>query len=622
MLLTLLQPSESLYLPQLLQTHHLSLPSSACYTAKATPSQDSPIRTPPPYLKLERLLRELGISLPSKLAGDRAVWWTVAVKEVQWDLGGGRVKVTFVDGTGEHWSLADDEVESDGDEVMDESSVEVGVERWVEETLGEGTKASEKGKGREVEGTSVYNRLLALCGELRDAYEDIGGALGSLKGEGGRIDVDEELKLLLDLSADPSLPLPPAWSVPTTSTVSAIVPHARRHVCSSTPSVADDDDDSHRSDDESVASSVDPFEHSGTFTSRRRPTSFPPSHPLSHARLNAYDPISSSFELLSSNRQPHDLLSFIALLSRTRSTLVDLFSSYIIPVLKDRLPPTYGLWTTSNALASCRRIARLQSGDVASLILQLIQDEGEEWDVSDDDEEEEEEEEEDEEDELAGMSEAEDGWNHTRLEKKERRMERNVMFEMRDDWGLRMWCEKAQARALEEREEGGEEDCVLLDEVRPWEVSKSISHVSKTASKAKRGRKIKLGMRKKKISSAYDFDDTFDSSGASDSSSSSTSDDFFYPSDPLQESLLPAKLPKTVIKRSPFPPLGRDMSRLRSQLHSALNELAGLQRKMVQLIDFIDTQTVHWESIIAEERSESSSASPSVEYLTDEGIDE
>lgn len=141
------------------------------------------------------------------------------------------------------------------------------------------------------------------------------------------------------------------------------------------------------------------------------------------------------------------------------------------------------------------------------------------------------------------------------------------LWSMQDDWSLRMWCETAREKAAQLDDDGDLGDGGLTDEIRPWEVSDEVK------SSAYRPRK------RKSLHSSSFSDDPDDS----DRSTHSTADDFFHPTDLLDEQLLPARLPKSLIKRSPVPKLGKDMEHFQRRIHEKLNVVAGLQVRMAAL---------------------------------------
>ena len=143
------------------------------------------------------------------------------------------------------------------------------------------------------------------------------------------------------------------------------------------------------------------------------------------------------------------------------------------------------------------------------------------------------------------------------------------LYQMQDDWSLRMWYENAREKAAQLDDDGDLGDGGLTGETRPWEVSDEV----RTSAYRPRKRHS-TALHSPSFSS--DPDD-------SDRSTFSTADEFFHPTDLLDEQLLPSRLPKSLVKRSPIPRLGKDMEQFQRRIHDMLNSIAGLQVKMAAL---------------------------------------
>lgn len=629
-----LTPPPSYPIPDTLQTHILR-----------PPTLPNRIKTPLPYLRVKRSLGDVGLSLPSLLCADRTLWWSLAVEEVTWDLETEMVEVRFVDGTEERWDLdpeaafkSDDFVEDSDDEDskmdLDNEAIEkafrAAMTSTIKEVKGKGKSPSPPPAIARRSPPSVQSRLHSLCVQLRDAYEDL--ALGSVP-----IADEHDYLQLLDMAADPSARIPPEWSNQSllefhmkgssddecemsdmsdgSEDERLLSPRkARRRILS--PELGEEKDDKAEKKtvinrDFDISTSIrKKSHHKGQLKSRRRPASLAPV-------------ASSSTSPLPPAR--HDYLSFVSLLSTARRTLLDLFSSAIIPSLKDRLDtPTYALWAVSNATRWCRQEAILKGGEVAGDLLRLLHDDGESFDMTD----------EEDEDELNEKSDEEE-WalrrgfpssQESAGARRERRLKRNPLYELRDDYDLKMWCEKAQARARGIEMEGDNDlagwsvdrgDDLLssvgaprfTQELQPWEVSKPYPSPHLTSSMIKKksldfvalAAKLSTPTKSKSKSnqplppppsarSTSMMQSLYLSHPSTDASPPLTdcSDDeyfesgslhgpaFFCPEDVLSESFLPPRLPKALVKSSPAMPLGKEMEMMRKKVHQELNEIAGV----------------------------------------------
>lgn len=356
----------------------------------------------------------------------------------------------------------------------------------------------------------------------------------------------------------------------------------------------------------------------GRLIHRRRPT-----------RLPAAD-IQLAANGTSSNRPEHDVLSFVALLSEVRQTLMNFWSSSVLGELQKRVDaPTYAIWAAESAIKWCLNRALFKSGQVATEILKLLDDNGEMFDVpsspsssnqdelgsnpysysssseSDTDD-----------DKWAFRSAPGRGtWQKKAETRREQNLRRNVLYEMRDDFALRTWCIRAQARANEVDDAavneawgarwisaGGASSSVgpprFTNDVQAWEVSKryprSLTDGELTVEKVK-GTKKKAAKRKaisarpptgsspSRVGNSPAATDV----GTSDEGDSLDDDDddvlpfgsahaptYFYPEDAIGQALLPNRLPKRLVQRNSL--LGPEMSAMRSHIHLALNDLAGV----------------------------------------------
>lgn len=314
-MLLILTPPPSYHIPLPLQSHSLpDPPVPTFFRGNRPPTTDF-------YRRTERALRELGISTARRTSSDSASWYASAVRQLEWDLESDQLAVQFVDGSEERWELDELEKSQEPEEVVS--------------------------KGLERERVSLQMQLVGLCKELRSAWEDV-----SMRERGGPDLSDErEQDLLMKLSEDASLQIPYAWS-----NASSVYHH---HMDTS----SDAEDSPPRSSKRSFAESKLGRQFHGKLRDRRRPTS---------RTSSAFPP--SSF--LPPSAPPHDVLSLLALLTRTRHALVNLFALVVIPALKERLPPTFALWATTNALGWCRRTSIREGAEVAQLMVQLLEDDG------------------------------------------------------------------------------------------------------------------------------------------------------------------------------------------------------------------------------------------------------
>lgn len=636
MRLTLIPPP-SYPIPDTLQTHILR-----------PPTLPKEVKTPGPYLRAKRTLGDVGLSLPSLLCADRTLWWSLAVEEVTWDLETEIVEVRFVDGTEERWDLDPEAVfrssgfvkdsdEKDSKMDLDDEAIERAFQAATAsitiDVKGKGKSPSPPPPAARRSASSIQSRLHSLCVQLRDGYEDL--ALGSIP-----IADEHDYLHLLDMAADPSARTPPEWSnqslfqfhmkgssddewdlgdMSDGSEDEPLVSPRKARGRSSSPELGEEKDDKEKKKavfdkDIDITTSPKKKNHQkGQLKSRRRPASLAPV-------------ASSSNSPLPSAR--HDYLSFVSLLSTTRRTLLDLFSSSIIPSLKDRLDtPTYALWAVSNATRWCRREAILKGGEVVGDLLRLLHDDGESFDMTD----------EEEEDELDGKSDEEE-WalrrgfpssQESAGTRRERKLKRNPLYDLRDDYKLKLWCEKAQARARGvEMEEDNDlagwsvdrgDDLLssvgaprFTHEVQPWEVSKpypslglstsrikgkksldlvalaaELSSPTKSKSKSKSNQPLPPPPSTTSTSMMHSLYFSHPSTDASPPLTDCSDDEyfepgslhgpaFFCPEDVLSEGFLPPKLPKALVNPSPAVPLGREMGMMREKVHQQLNEIAGV----------------------------------------------
>ncbi|BGP16054.1 hypothetical protein JCM10213_006810 [Rhodosporidiobolus nylandii] len=636
MLLTL-HTSSAYPIPPVLETHDLPQPTLP------TPRE---LKVPLAYTKAKRALSDVGLQLPHFLAADRALWWHFAVKEIVWDLEEEQVEVTFLDGSEERWELGG----ADGTK-----SVDI-ITDSLEEAEASGPEAEERSlpAARKVDGgargpwapSTVLEQLHRFCVELRSAYEDLGTSR-SQEALAPDISTDSDFQQLMLLAADPGRELPFEWT-----DAKSLYEYAMK-------GVSEEEDGKERETDE-PSQTAPTVPSSGEFVSRRRPR-----------RL-------SETSVDKAARVPHDFLSLIDLLSRVRQYLADLFSHTILPKLREELPPTYSLWAADSAIIYCRREAVKRSGEAAQLILDLLDDEGDELEDSQQDQLE---------PDIAVFSDSSsmdldfdgggdsygivtrDGgegggglYSHWLLEEKRQKyLSDNPLAALKDDFAIRCWCEQAleRARELARDEWLTPSTKPAMAPVSPWPVSLPVDgdesdfdepSVSGKRRSRPRAFDVPLSAKPKTLTGAYaspptsppgDDDDPFSalalvpalepSSGDSDETDADVDepmDDpplslrmyspaFFYPENLVKEKLLPPRLPKEVVIANKD--RGKEMERQRRDLHDKLNEVAGLQKKLFELQRFVENETDTWEEAREKEKEEKEPTPPTSSGLRKAG---
>ncbi|BGP39956.1 hypothetical protein JCM10450v2_003936 [Rhodotorula kratochvilovae] len=629
MLLNLVPPS-SLPIPPPFQSYAVPVPH--------LPPPDE-LRPPAAYTKARKALAAVGLVAPNLLAFDRALWWQLVVRSIEWNLEDEVVVVTLVDGSEERWNLGID---------SDDRSEEL-----VEDSLDAPATTDEAGAGEtaQASGTSgsrsspwapmtVLARLHELCVELRSAYEDLGMAHAhdSLAPE---ISTADDWRMLQRLSAEPKLPVPFEWS-----DAQALYEYAMEGIDDEVASPKRNGEGQagaragRPSQTESAGSEVDdvhdPHKYRGQFKPRYRAR-------CTKASLAASDA-----------RQPHDFLSTIHLLSRIRAYLADLVARTVVPKLRERLVPTYSLWAATSAIAWCRRNAVRRGGEVAQLLIELLDDDGEAFDADSASAHSQQDIIVDEADAALGFENpfaivlpdldlaSGGGGLYEELaewraeEKRQQRLADNVLADMRDDFKLRCWCESAleRARDLEQRDwaiEGGEPRWIAP--LKAVEVSRASGHAESDADepRAKGGFAIPRALQPRVTAecaspptspppegdeylSSIRTRASLASSPTPPDSDEPTEDEdeglrrggawryapeYFYPEDLVDEEFLPPRLPRTLVL--PSAARGREMEEQRAKVHGLLNIINGLQVKIVELQDFVVEETQRWEQSLEEQ---------------------
>ncbi|BGP70388.1 hypothetical protein NBRC10513v2_003747 [Rhodotorula toruloides] len=607
MRLTLVPPS-AYPVPPLLQLHVLDPPT--------LPPPRS-LRTPPAWVKAKKALNEVGLQLPSYLAADRALWWQVAVIEVEWNLEEEEIVVKFVDGAEERWELGG------GRSLSNELVVDSEVEDGVTTTPPAPNEPQPESRWSP---RNVLARLRDLSHELRSAYEDLGtsSAHDPLAPD---ISSESDYLLLMQLSAKPAQQVPFEWSDAQTlyeyameglideDELDADEGVAKKRASSKGPSQPGSDGVDSPSRDSH-----------GKFHSRRRPS-----------RTKA-----SVKGEASAGRPPYDHLSMIHLLSTIRTFLLDLFAHTIIPHLQQTTPPTYSLWAADAAIVWCRREAVKKGAQVADLILELLDDDGDAFDAAlDDDRDEKMDDIFVEDDAVFLHGKAGVAREQAEEEAKQERLATNPLRSMMDDFALRSWCESAldRHRAMDDLEWDEVTGKPLwIKPVASWDVSKPADGEASDLEDNTGGSSFGFGggsalsrrfagtypspptspplvddipvlprphLRSFSTSPDPDATDEEDAASEPDFFASSTSanqhrPEFFRPEDLVGEQFLPPKLPKELLVA--MGDRGPEMEVQRRSVVELLNEIAGLQKNIYELQQFVSKEAGVWEEARAEER--------------------
>ncbi|POY74875.1 hypothetical protein BMF94_2148 [Rhodotorula taiwanensis] len=601
------------------------------------------VKSPELWTRTRQQLAEVGIRVPDPLAGDLAAWWSYAVSAVEWNLELEEVIVTLADGTRERWDLQpSDRVRSTS--VIEDSEME-DVDGPTEPMMAsssplESDPTADRPSSSRWHADAVSARLRSFALQLRSAYEDLGTATVS-DPVAPDISTETDYRLLMLLAAEPSRQIPFEWSdaqimyeyammgvdgnteegPEAETTREGRMPAWRREL--RRPSQgrrrdADDPDD------------FDPAKFTGQFRSKRRPA----------GRKD-------------SNGRPIEAYTYLAvidLLTQIRSYLCDLFAATVIPQLRDRLPPSYTLWATDSAIVWVRREAIKRARDAADLIVELLDDDGDRFDSSecssscrsspmqidaDDrshpfdiivDM-----------DEAEGMLDGSQGMDEWQAEEhRQQRLADNPLRLLRDDYELRKWCidmsDRARMLDLVEDDTTAIRSPDWIKRVPSFEVSSLDGAQSSDSDMPGIGRSVR---RKTLFSSRSRIVETPSSSPPpgvnrdrsaspdvpglthSDTETEPSSEvdelseediavgstllarDFFYPDDPLGEGFLPRRLPLELVDKKSKG--GAELQEHRELLHSVLNEVAGLQKRLVALHELVKEETKTWE----EERAQS-----------------
>lgn len=585
-----LTPPDAYPVPPAFHSHELQSPSFRPRRANKVPEA---------WQRTRRTLAGVDLRLPDPLAADASAWWLFAVQEVEWNLGRDEVNVTFVSGDQETWDLSPQRFPRSSPMVINSDLEDViGSPDCAASSPVAGT--DDRPSTSRWHPSAVWARLRDFAVELRSAYEDLGTAAVS-DPSAPDVSSESDFRLLMLLAAEPSRQIPFEWSEAQTMYEYAMMgidevdaeptdegPASGEGTCSwrnelRRPSQG-------RRLDTVDAADSDPNRYTGQFRSRRRKA--------------------SSLGQQGCAARSYDYLSVIELLSRIRTYLCELFPATIVPVLRERVPPTYTLWSADRAIVWCRREAIRRARDAADLMVELLDDGGEGFDwtsksaplarsnqdavghdipveeLFD----------------LLGESTEPDEW-HAEEERQERLAD-NPLRLLRDDYELRRWCINAsdRARLLELVDDGADGVCPpdWLRPVPPFDIAIAFGDDLSDGERDRRTRKrlrlsevgpsssppssapgcnVKGGESPPGLSRSHSETDTSDFDERSDGDIPvgglrHLTEDFLYPSDPLGEGLLPRRLPKELGEQNSR--RGSELEEHREKLYRTLNQIAGV----------------------------------------------
>ncbi|GAA5981645.1 hypothetical protein JCM10908_004549 [Rhodotorula pacifica] len=611
-----LVPSDAYPVPQALHTHELRTPAFRPRKASTVPQS---------WQSARKALANIDLRLPDPLAADATAWWQFAVQAVEWNLELDEVIVTFVDGSEERWDLSPDARLRSSPMVIDSDMEDAQGSPDPHLSVPPPTPSVPAQSRWHPDAVSACLRSFAV--KLRSAYEDLGTAAAS-DPAAPDISSENDFRLLMLLAAEPSREIPFEWSDAQTMYEYAMM------------GVDDDESDANELEgahqegrpntwrdelrrpsqgrrlDIDEPGDVDPFKYTGHFRSRRRDT-------------------------VKKTRNGHaakgyDYLSVIDLLSQIRTYLCELFPATVIPVLRERLPPTYTLWAVDGAIVWARREAIRKARGAAELSTLLLDDDGDCFDYGTKSTT------------SAGSSQGSathdiiiddsfdmldrvadfDEWQAE--ERRQERLANNPLRLLRDDYELRNWCVDVIERArMLELSDDGSRDAYTPDWIRPvpsFDVAAAIGNYSSDSDRnSRRKRRFRLsevgpsssppssplgcsadGGSPSELSRSDSETETSDFDELSDEdirvSATRVSDDFFYPPDPLSEGFLPRRLPKELVE--PNVQRGPELEEARMHLYRALNQIAGLQNKIAELHELVKRETRIWEDAQEEKTEE------------------
>jgi hypothetical protein len=607
-------------------THDFRTPSGIQKTSVKRPVK---IKMPFAYARTRLDLAELDIGYPGWVASDRALWMTVVAREVKWNLesgSNGAVTVRCSDGRYVEWEL-DGSMLGDVDQVL-QDFVGTSGDDHPGPTSSKPIQQprSTPSQKRPSKLASSLSRLDELAVETSLALEELINPAFGEKSLLNSADLAGEYATLLSLAANPSTEFPRRWRVEEIDSMDAGFVSVFDIVRDKDGDIKMIEGTQSRFRDADDSSSSDTDDDQPTSGQLRRvgrprcpsinPACLKPSKSSTATSPNSSPSATTDFYYDHSSKTQFELLTkFVSLLTETRTILVDLYALYVVPRLNEIFEPTYSLFAASSAFNWCHQIAKLEGKILAEQINYLRLDEGDYYAT---DEEEDESEEEDFEDELAETDddELDDGYERRRRRSsslqrdlaREQRKDRNVLSLMKDDYSLMMWCERAlgKVRNLDETDVGTK---VWFEEFKPWPVEMPYDQPLKTQTRSASKKSSNLSASPTPIhrasrapNSASETSDADNYPPLFDPFSPDSSSPYFDIEDPLSLELLPRRLPTSVIRVKPFPPLPKEMESLKQELRQSLNKLSGIQKKMVELAGFITVHRQAYKTSHAEER--------------------
>lgn len=592
MLFTLIPPP-ALALPDNFQSHKLSPPTHS--------ARKSGPKHPFAYTRIKRALERLGLRAPSILVADFAIWRTVAVHEVTFDLDACEILVVFIDNTSESFPLEFEE--------SPEISQEYVVETDDEESQKERMRKKLVEKSRYHGKATLFAKLQKLSMDLRDAWEDV----SILSDENGPlVSTREDFDLLIELTSKPSAKLPRRWRRQVAKERMEVDHHEQDEGSWELEKLATPHSQPFTQSNTALSPPEDPEKYSGQLVSRRRANSTSLSDAVPSASPG------SSYESPNSLKPTHDVKSFLALLESTRHALIDLWSTDVLPLLKERIPPNFSLWITTNAARWCKMKAVVERAKLAKMLTELAVDEGNVIDATDSEAEDSSFDESDSE-----LDEDMVDQHHLRKKAKDdresSRWSKNLLFVMRDDYDLLKWCADAESSAREMDYDGPERAPFTIT---PWPIERSyidkpppLARATRSNSSAARmtsssattsalNRKSSARVLTPPTSPLGEATDEDCSSDEDDALHFLETDDFIYPPDPMGYKFLPERLPHSFSTRADDTDLGPEMKLIKIKVLASMALINGYQKKNLELEEFIVEQTGIWETLKTEQRGQ------------------
>ncbi|SCV74049.1 BQ2448_6481 [Microbotryum intermedium] len=484
---------------------------------------------------------------------------------------------------------------------------------------------------------STTHHLRELCDELSTAYEEFVVF-------GIHYLTDDDLEHIVTMAGDPTIAPLPQWEP------DASIGDPSDSLSSSSSLRGDDDRDGEIARDPTPPTAMMRF--LGIFKPRWPSTWQEEESPGLHREhlRSAWGEVVRKLESVANaaNAAVGVHVPLLAILKNIRTTMLDLFSRVITPAIKDRLnAPTYVMWATSNAAKACRARAIARAGEVAQHILALLDDDGETFDADSEDSSESESDAENHagprlleiidqlaEEEWDGIDNAfEPGRHERRAALKDKciheRLSKNVMRECFEDFELRLWCEQTIGRGQVMEDSGDASEgwgtpqgvphprasatsvgpWTWARKIPSWEITRPITSDTDISKVTLRRRNVIAGPHAKVATDKNNPNETENPSTSPPATELSENEGHEAspkrkapaPStvialeDPLDEGLLPPRIPQALVTNARDAYLGKDMIAMRRKTHQSLNQVAGLIRKVKELRDYLDDQTTVWD---------------------------